>query len=231
MQLYRLLAASSTVQADLLPGGNLDSELSYSATVRPCANWDVVADWCGSRAAAASSSRRRRLILVTHSGPHRLMSRRAWLGSAGVIAAAAAGGALVALVRPDPVSGHPPGAPDWLPAALAREEQLLDGLDAAIRADPTLRVRLAPLRADHTAHLQVLQDVSSRYGPTPAKSKSSGSSAPTSVPAPTAVLGVRRAELAASRATAAAALTAVGGNAGLLASIAACEATHVAVLT
>jgi len=229
VQLYRLLAASSTVQADLLPGGNLDSELSYSATLRPCANWDVVADWCGSRAAAASSSRRRRLILVTHSGPHRLMSRRAWLGSAGVIAAAAAGGALVALVRPDPVSGHPPGAPDWLPGALAREQQLLDGLDAAIRADPTLGARLAPLRADHTAHLQVLQDVSSRYGPTPATS--GGSSATTSAPAPTGVVGLRRAALAASRASAAAALTAAGGNAGLLASIAACEATHAAVLT
>jgi len=64
---------------------------------------------------------------VTYSEPRRLMSRRAWLGSAGVVAAAASAGALVALVRPDPVSGHPPGAPDWLSAALAREQQLLHG--------------------------------------------------------------------------------------------------------
>lgn len=166
---------------------------------------------------------------MSYSEPNRLMSRRAWLGSAGVIAAAAAGGAVVALVRPDPVNGHPPGAPDWLPAALAREQQLLDGLDAAIRADPTLGVRLAPVRADHTAHLQVLQVLSSRYGPTPATG--SGSRATAAVPAPTGVAGVRRAELAAARTTAAAALTAAGGDAGLLASIAACEATHAAVLT
>ena len=167
---------------------------------------------------------------MTYSEPHRLMSRRAWLGSAGVIAAAAAGGALVALVRPDPVSGHPPGAPDWLPAALAREQQLLDDLDAATRADPSLGVRLALLRADHTAHLQVLQVLSSRYGPTPAAGN--GSSATTSAPAPAGgIAGLRRAELAASRATAAATLTAAGGDAGLLASIAACEATHAAVLT
>ena len=166
---------------------------------------------------------------MNYPEPHRLMSRRAWLGSAGLIAAAAAGGALVALVRPDPVSGHPPGAPDWLSAALAREQQLLHGLDAAIRADPTLGVRLAPLRADHTAHLQVLQVLSSRYGPTPATGSGSGATA--SAPASSGVAGVRRAEIAASRATAVAALTAVGGDAGLLASIAACEATHAAVLT
>lgn len=163
---------------------------------------------------------------VTHSEPRRLMSRRAWLGAAGIVAVGAAGGAFVALVRPDAVSGHPPGAPEWLPTALAREQQLLHGLDAAIRADPTLGVRLAPMRADHTAHLQVLQGLLRRYGPTPATG--SGSNA---TPAPVGVAGVRRAELAASRATAAAALTAPGGDAGLLASIAACEATHVAVLT
>jgi len=45
------------------------------------------------------------------------------------------------------------------------------------------------------------------------------------------VARVRQAELAASRATAAAALTAAGGDAGLLASIAACEATNATVLT
>jgi hypothetical protein len=158
------------------------------------------------------------------------MSRRAWLGSAGLLAAAAAGGALVALIRPDAVSGHPPGAPGWLPAALAREQQLLHGIDAAIRADPTLGVRLTPLRADHTAHLQLLQGLSSRYGPTPAGGSGSSATRPTPTPTPTGVAGVLRAELAASRATAAAALTAAGGDAGLLASIAACEATHAVVL-
>ena len=169
---------------------------------------------------------------MTYSESHRLMSRRAWLGSAGLVAAAAAGGALVALIRPDAVSGHPPGAPGWLPAALAREQQLLHGIDAAIRADPTLGVRLTPLRADHTAHLQLLQGLSGRYGPTPAGGRGSSASTPTSTspPTPTGVAGVRRAELAASRATAAAALTAAGGDAGLLASIAACEATHAVVL-
>lgn len=153
------------------------------------------------------------------------MSRRAWLGSAGLVVAAAAGGALVALIRPDAVSGHPPGAPDWLPDALAREQQLVRGIDAAIRADPTLAVRLTPLRADHTAHLQLLQGLSSRYGPIPA-----GGSATRPAPTPAGVAGVRRAELAASRATAAAVLAAAGGDAGLLASIAACEATHAVVL-
>ena len=188
----------------------------------------AVDDDSGARAATSvrSLATLRHWGLVTHSDPPRLMSRRAWLGTAGVVAAAAAGGALVALIRPDAVSGHPPAAPDWLSAALAREQQLLSGLDAATRADPALRVRLAPLRADHAAHLEVLQGLLSRYGPTPASA--SGSNAP---PAPVGVAGVRRAELAASRATAAAALTAPGGDAGLLASIAACEATHAAVLT
>jgi hypothetical protein len=75
----------------------------------------------------------------------------------------------------------------------------------------------------------VLQVLSSRYGPTPATA--GGPSAPASTPIPTSVARVRQAELAASRATAAAALTAAGGDAGLLASIAACEATHAAMLT
>jgi hypothetical protein len=155
------------------------------------------------------------------------MSRRTWLGSAGVVAAAAAAGVLVARLRPDPVSGHPPGPPEWLPAALARERTLIAGIDAAGRADAILRVRLAPLRADHAAHLQVLQDLSARYQPV-----STGQPRPTTpASSPAGVAGVRQAELAASRATAAAALTATGANAGLLASIAACEATHVEVLT
>jgi hypothetical protein len=162
------------------------------------------------------------------------MSRRAWLGFAGVIAAAATGGVLVAFGRPDAVSGHPPGPPDWLPAALAREQQLLAGIDAAGRVDATLRVRLAALRADHVAHLQVLRDLAARYGGTSATSRSTGSQPPsptTSHRASTGMADVRRAELAASRATAAAALTAAGGDAGLLASIAACEATHAEVLS
>ena len=68
---------------------------------------------------------------MTGSTSQRLMSRRAWLGSAGIVVAAAAGGLLVARLRPDPVSGHPPGPPPWLPAAVAREQALLAVIDAA----------------------------------------------------------------------------------------------------
>lgn len=164
---------------------------------------------------------------MTRSESPGLMSRRAWLGCAGVVTAAAAGGVIVAVARPDTVSGHPPGPPDWLPDALAREQQLLAGIAAAGRTDATLRIRLAPLRADHLAHLQVLQALAARY---PRSAASSGSSPTPPAPNSAGVAGVRVAELAASRATAAAALTAAGSNAGLLASIAACEATHAEIL-
>ena len=127
---------------------------------------------------------------MTYSESHRLMSRRAWLGSAGLVAAAAPAGALVALIRPDAVSGHPPGRRTGCRPRSPESSSFCMASMPPIRADPTLGVRLAPLRADHTAHLQLLQGLSGRYGPTPSGGGGPSATAPT--PTPTSVAGVRQ---------------------------------------
>ena len=93
------------------------------------------------------------------------MSRRAWLGSAGVVAAAASAGALVALVRPDPVSGHPPGAPDWLPAALAREQHFGRAAEECGVTQPTLSAGIKQL--EDTLGVMLVQRGSRFQGFTP----------------------------------------------------------------
>ena len=100
---------------------------------------------------------------------------------------------------------------------MAREQGLVDAYGAALRALPEHTALLAPLLGDHAAHLAAL-------GPAPSPS-------PTRSPLPRASL----ARLAALERSAAAqhardALVASHELAALLASLAACEASHVAVL-
>ena len=101
-------------------------------------------------------------------------------------------------------------------AAVQREQALVTGYDQALLAAPSLASRLAPLRADHVAHLAAL-------GATPPVA----SSAPHVAQLPAAVLrGLRSLEHSAADGHATAAATTSRRLAPVLASLAACEASH-----
>ncbi len=118
---------------------------------------------------------------------------------------------------------------------VATEVAALETLYAAVLARfPGARDELSPLAAEHTAHLAALRGPAP--GPTGSASPTTGSPAPT--PPPPAVPGTleaARGALAVAERTASdrRARQAVGtttGTARLLASIAACEAAHAALL-
>jgi hypothetical protein len=162
------------------------------------------------------------------------------LGVAVVVVAGAAGVAAEFIRHPASRSGHrggsgrasvtaPPSAP-VLEQALAREYQLLATLARAAKTSPSLAARIAVLRADHEAHAAALTALISAAGVTP-------KTAPTSSPPGTA--GVRPArvtdlirwEKAAATAVGTDFRAATGTDAAVLASIYACEQTHVAWLS
>jgi hypothetical protein len=128
-----------------------------------------------------------------------------------------------------------PAAPDpvteVLRALWGRERGLVTHYDAAIAALPSLRATLAPVRADHAAHADAVRAVLDARGPRATPSPSRPDAAP---PGPgdraTVLAGLARAEAGARTAATAAALLAEGDTAALLASIAACESTHLVVL-
>lgn len=106
-------------------------------------------------------------------------------------------------------------------AAAAREQSLLSLYDALLAGTPALRAELAPYRADHAAHLAALLPP--------------GSPAPVPPVVPrTSPVRLRAAIVAGERRTAAAHATACGAAsadlAAVLASLAACEASHAALL-
>jgi hypothetical protein len=148
-----------------------------------------------------------------------------------VLAAAAGALALVSCERDKP-SGTPPGptpsqtpaGPDPLLTDLTDTERLLTVYDQVLRAHPTLAARLRPLRANHAAHLSALREATGVTA-TP-------TAAPPKAPAtPAAALAqLRGLERTATAARTRSAVRASGGRAALLASIAACCATHQAVL-
>lgn len=170
------------------------------------------------------------------------VSRRAFLGT-GLLAAGAVGiGAGVATSRssrhPLPhadrvtSSGRSPVAQDpVLVAAIDRETALIERLDSAVAADAALAASAAVLRADHEAHRQALQALLTA-GSTAA---SSSSPAPTPAVTPSAAVRLGTADLiawedAAAKSAAHDCAAASARLAPLLASISACEATHVAWL-
>jgi hypothetical protein len=140
-----------------------------------------------------------------------------------------------------------------LTAAVAAEQQLLDGLDAVLAAGPVQPILLA-LRSDHVAHLQAIttligsaSPVGRTSAPAPTGRTSPASVAGTPPVTPTAPSG---ATATAAPATGAAALVLLaaaersahdfgitranqlsGSAAVVLASIAACEAGHAELLT
>lgn len=137
-------------------------------------------------------------------------------------------------------------------AAAARERRLLEDYDAALAAVPSLAAVLAPLRADHVAHLTALSPTGSPSpdpastasprpastaslspAPAPAPSSALPTALPTALPARRAAVLARlvTAERAAATAHATDALAASTALSGLLGQLSACESTHPVVLT
>jgi hypothetical protein len=136
-----------------------------------------------------------------------------------------AGAALVACTpgtEPDGPLPPPPVDPDVAlrEQATARESALIAAYDAAIAGAPALAGRLAPLRAEHAAHLAALQE--------PAAGATAGGPATTMPvrPARPTTATLVAAERSAARAHALGARTASPALAQVLASLAASEASH-----
>jgi len=139
----------------------------------------------------------------------------------------------------DPAPSPPaPADPDDLlrRAAVQRERELLEQYDAVLGALPALAARLAPVRAEHAVHLGALLPDEPVVGPSASASPSTPSSPPPSASPPaapdpaSALAGLSAAEAAAGAAHSGAALQAAPELAGLLACLAASEASHRVVL-
>ena len=168
----------------------------------------------------------------------RHLSRRTVLatGGAAVLVGGAAGTA-VGVLRHLPADSAPP-APAALVSALAAEEELLAAarsvLSATAGATPAARSALATIAQDHLAHQTALQAALAGYRPSGSSSATvvPGSPVPPSPSATrpagpvTSPAGLSAAEQRAASAGAARAAELSGRDATLLASIAACEATH-----
>ncbi|PZS27517.1 MAG: hypothetical protein DLM58_18745 [Pseudonocardiales bacterium] len=153
--------------------------------------------------------------------PSRGVSRRGLLlGAAGVVLAAGGGVAVGAL---QPVSRNKPTGrpPSELVVALDGERALIAAIDATTGGVASVRTALRQIRADHVAHRVVLQAAVDAYPQSPAASTSASGPAQA-----LDVAGLRRAERLASARASTLATRLAGKNATLLASIAACEASH-----
>jgi hypothetical protein len=150
-----------------------------------------------------------------------------------------AGGAALALGGCLPVEGSSPG-PTVAPerrrrARIAGEVRALTArYDAVIARHPETRAGLSTLAAEHEAHAAALLGPAGTSSPTASPSPSGTSTTTTPAPVPDSVedalAGLAAAELAASRRRGRQARRASPGLARLLASIAACEAAHAALL-
>ena len=151
-------------------------------------------------------------------------SRRFVLGTAGIAALAAAGGVGYSFWRTRNPVHH--AAPAELVAAAQAERALVAYLDAVLRAsEPAAgdkRQALTQVRRDHAAHATALDAALSAYSPTRAEEAQ--------LHAGLDIAGVRAVESAAAQRAARQAARLQGEHAVLLASIAACEATHLELL-
>jgi hypothetical protein len=160
-------------------------------------------------------------------------SRRTVLGAV-VLVAAAGGGAAAGLQRPlrKPAKAPVAEPPAWLVAAIDREHQLISGLQTALASDADTAATLSPVLNDHNAHLAALLALPGAPKPSapkpsadPSAAASSPTASPADAPAPSRAT-LAAAESAAATAAAAQSAAQSGSPAVLLASIAACEATH-----
>jgi hypothetical protein len=126
----------------------------------------------------------------------------------------------------------PPPAADPLRPALDETLALVATYDRVMLAQPGLAARLAPLAADHRAHVAELARTIGTGAPSaagPPPSASAPTTAPSTAPA-AALTELRAAELAAQRNADQACRRAPATRAALLGSIAACRATHAEAL-
>lgn len=114
-------------------------------------------------------------------------------------------------------------------AAVARERALLRSYDAVLLALPSLAQRLLPVREEHAAHLDALTGPQPAAGPSPSAAPGAPAVPPPATAA-AALAGLAAAEAQASTAHARDVPAASRGLAGLLASLAASEASHPVVL-
>ncbi len=120
-------------------------------------------------------------------------------------------------------AGPPPEPPAALVSAAEAERRLIADLDATTGGAADARRAIVAARADHAAHLAALTSVLSHFRP-----PSTTVSRIPGVPRTRAQLRVAEQQAATAAAAHASALAA--GPAALLASIAACEATHAELL-
>jgi hypothetical protein len=140
---------------------------------------------------------------------------------------AGAAGALAGCRKPGGSSANSgtKGSAHPLSATLAGTLALVARYDATTAAQPDLAARLAPLRAEHWAHVTALYAAMGRPVPSASPSPAASGDAATTLPA------LRAAERAAQSDAAASCLAAPAAYTELLGSIAACRATHLEVLT
>lgn len=124
-------------------------------------------------------------------------------------------------------------APAALRAALAAEHDLIATLDASLPAAGAAAGTLRRIRSDHAAHARALAAaVAEAGGAVPGDQPAASASAGTAPPAaPASVAQLQQAEADASRWAAKRAGGLSGRDATLLASIAACEASHAELLS
>lgn len=162
------------------------------------------------------------------SGP----SRRAFLiGSGAAVVLGAGGGVAVGALEPGPHRDLPPEPPAVLVAALAAEQALIASIKASTGGGATVQAKLALVAADHLKHATVLQALIEETGAAPQPAVPSGSPGDTQPATPQPLAQLVTAEQSASAAAAKWAAALSGRDATLLASIAACEATHVELLS
>lgn len=153
-------------------------------------------------------------------------TRRWFLAGTGAVLLGAGGGVAAEFARkqPKPPPNPPPMA---LVAAQTAEQNLLLDAQRTLKRSGADAARLSQIEGDHRLHLQALRAALTRYDPLPKRRRRLS----TRIAGPLGISALRKAESAAARDGAARARQLRGRDATLLASIAACEATHVEVLT
>jgi hypothetical protein len=164
-----------------------------------------------------------------HASPDRPPggTSRRWFLAGGAAVVLAAGGGVGAdfLLTKRPSDQPPPAPPEALLAAAETERALIADLDATTGGAPAVRQVIRQARANHAAHLSSLRGLLADYrtpSPTPSTSPVRGT--------PRTAAQLCAAEQRASATAAQRASALEGTMAALFASIAACEATHAALL-
>jgi hypothetical protein len=142
--------------------------------------------------------------------------RTVLLGGLGVVTATAVGALAAIQSERGTGTAEPPAE---LVDARRAEQALIESIDASSAHDSRLRTRLAAVRADHRAHFAALDAAIGGYAPVAPPLAAHA-------PAPVDLAALRAAEQRAAVRAARTAAVLGGRNAALLASIAACEASH-----